>query len=139
MSLLLRAALVVALCATQAAAADFQIIVHPSNDVKSLSADELARIFTKKTVKWESGTPMQPVDQVARSPVRDAFTTVIHGKQVGAIVSYWQQQIFSGGSIPPPEKATDASVIAYVKANPGAIGYIAAGSAAEGVRVIAVR
>ncbi|MBX7187740.1 MAG: substrate-binding domain-containing protein [Vicinamibacteria bacterium] len=132
-------AVLVMLMAASASAADFQVIVNPANTVKTLSVEELAKIFMKKTVKWDDGVSIAPVDQVARSPVREAFTTLVHGKQVNAVVSYWQQQIFSGGQVPPPEKATDASVIAYVKANPGAIGYIAPGVAAEGVRVVPVR
>lgn len=133
------AVLLVMLMAASASAADFQVIVNPANTVKSLSLEELAKIFMKKTVKWDDGVSIAPVDQVARSAVREVFTTLVHGKQVNAVVSYWQQQIFSGGQVPPPEKATDAAVIAYVKANPGAIGYIAPGAAADGVRVVPVR
>jgi ABC-type phosphate transport system substrate-binding protein len=120
-------------------AAEFQIIVNASNPVKSLSAEEAAKYFIKKVAKWENGAVVMPVDQVQKSPVRVAFTNDVHGKAVSAIVAYWQQQIFSGGSIPPPEKATDAAIIAFVKANPGGIGYISAGVAADGVKVVPLR
>jgi ABC-type phosphate transport system substrate-binding protein len=58
---------------------------------------------------------------------------------VGAIVAAWQQEIFAGREIPPAEKPGDAAVIAFVKANPGAIGYVASFSPTEGVRVVDVR
>ena len=117
-------------------AEEYQIIVNASNPVKSLTADELSKLFVKKVVKWNNGVAVAPVDQVAKSATRAAFTAAVHGKEVSAIVAFWQQQIFSGGAIPPPEKATDAAVIAYVRSNAGAIGYISAGAAAEGVKVI---
>ncbi len=38
--------------------------------------------------------------------------------------SFWQSAIFSGRDIPPPKKATDAEVVAFVARYPGAIGYV---------------
>jgi ABC-type phosphate transport system substrate-binding protein len=46
--------------------------------------------------------------------------------------------VFSGKDVPPPEKGTDADVVAFVKSNPGAIGYVAAGSA-DGVKVVSLK
>jgi hypothetical protein len=47
---------------------------------------------------------------------------------VSAVESYWQQAIFSGRSVPPLEKASDAEVLAFVRANPGAVGYVSGGA-----------
>ena len=72
-------------------------------------------------------------------PARAVFTKIVHGKPVSAIASYWQQQIFAGREVPPAEKAGDAAVLAFVKANPGAIGYISAGVTADGVKLLTIR
>jgi hypothetical protein len=45
-------------------------------------------------------------------------------RTVAAVRSYWQQRIFSGRDVPPPELDSDASVIAYVERTPGAVGYV---------------
>jgi hypothetical protein len=59
---------------------------------------------------------------------------------VNAIASYWQQQIFAGKDVPPPEQATEADVLAFVRDNAGAVGYVAAGTAlGAGVRAVTVR
>ena len=55
-----------------------------------------------------------------------------------AIAAYWNALIFSGRELPPLEKATDADVIAYVRATPGAIGYVSAGADIAGVKLLAV-
>jgi ABC-type phosphate transport system substrate-binding protein len=120
-------------------AVDYQVIINPSNSTESLTRDQLRKIFLKKMVKWDSGAPVVPVDQVASSPVRAVFTRIVHDKPVSAIASYWQQQIFAGREVPPTEKTGDAAVIAFVKANPGAIGYVTGGTPAAGVRILTIR
>ena len=120
-------------------AADYQVIVNTANPTDILTKEQLAKMFLKKIVKWDTGTPIIPVDQASVSPVRAAFTKIVHGKAVGAVASYWQQQIFAGRDVPPVEKAGDAAVIAFVKANPGAIGYITGGVGADGVKLLSIR
>lgn len=95
-------------------------------------------MFLKKMVKWSDGTPAAPVNQSKKSPVRDSFTTAVHGKSVAAVDSYWQQQIFSGRDVPPPEKSADAEVVAFVKANGGAVGYVTNAAPTAGVKVLDV-
>jgi ABC-type phosphate transport system substrate-binding protein len=120
-------------------AADYQVIVHPTNANDSLTRDQVERMFLKRLVKWEGGAIVSPVDQARDSGARAAFTKGVHRKTVGAVVSYWQQQIFAGRGIPPAEMANDAAVLAFVAANPGAIGYITGTATATGVKVVAIR
>ena len=66
---------------------------------------------------------MVPVDQSAGSPVRSAFTRAVLSVegmgQISAVQNFWLQQVYSGRSTPPPVKATDAEILAFVAANPG--------------------
>ncbi len=53
--------------------------------------------------------------------------------------SFWQQQIFSGKDVPPEKKKSDAEVIEFVSANPGAIGYVSvSASLGDGVKAVSV-
>ena len=124
--------------ATGVAAAPFKVIVHESVKVQSLPKKTVSDFFLKKATKWEGGAAVVPVDQLESSAVRDAFSRAVHGKPAAAIKSYWTQQIFSGRDVPPVEKKSDAEVIAFVKANPGAIGYVSESASADGVRVLTV-
>lgn len=122
-----------------AAQQGFVVIVHPSNPVSSLSAAELSRIFLKKTVKWEGGGRVEPVDLAASSAVRGRFSQAVHGKGTSAISAYWQKMIFSGREIPPAELGTAAEVIAFVTSHRGGVGYVAEGTAlGEGVKAIRI-
>jgi hypothetical protein len=80
-----------------------------------------------------------PVDQLEEAAVRDGFNREIHRKSGTAIRAYWQQRIFSGRDVPPPEKESDANVILFVRRHPGAIGYISTAWPAAGVKTVAVR
>lgn len=104
--------------ATQAHAQGFVVIVNAADQTTSLPKAEISNIFLKKSTK------LTAVDLSKNSPTREAFTKAVHGRPSAAIQSYWQQQIFSGKDVPPAEKGSDADVIAFVKGNPGSIGYV---------------
>lgn len=120
-------------------AEEFQVIVHTSNPVSVLRKEHASRLFRGKATQWDHGGKVMPVDRGAGSDVRAVFSKKVLGKSVGAMRSYWQQQIFSGRGVPPPELRSDSEVIAYVQRNPGAIGYVSAGAALRGVKAIEIR
>lgn len=137
MKMLIALALALSGAAPAAPGEGFQVIVNAANPVSALPKDQISRIFLKKVQKWESGQAIAAVDQDQASTARVAFSKTVLGKPVSAVASYWQQQIFGGRDVPPAEKAGDAAVIAFVKANPGAVGYVS-GNAPADVKVVAV-
>ena len=120
-------------------AASYQVVVHASNPVESLSHDRLSSLFLKKVTRWDNGGEVQPVDLDDESSVRETFSRDVHGKDVPSIKSYWQKMIFSGRATPPPELSTDAEVLEFVRSNRGAVGYVRQGaSVGSGVKVVRV-
>ena len=103
---------------------DLRIIVHPGNSARAVDKGFLSDAFLKKVTRWSSGEAIRPVDQRPASAVRRSFTRNILKRTVAAVRSYWQQRIFSGRDVPPPELDSDESVIAYVERTPGAVGYV---------------
>jgi ABC-type phosphate transport system substrate-binding protein len=116
----------------------FYVVVNEANPISSLSYSELSDLFLKKSSRWNDGGLVEPVDQRESSPVRETFNRDVHRKSAAAVRAFWQLRIFSGRDVPPPEKGSDAEVIAYVRNNPNAIGYISASASAAGVKVVAV-
>lgn len=102
----------------------FVVVVNVTNPASSIGRSELAALFTKKEQSWRDGSPAFPVDLAADDPTREAFTAAIHGKSSQAIRAYWQQQIFSGRQVPPPERDSDEQVLAFVRSTVGAVGYV---------------
>lgn len=121
-----------------ARAQDYKIIVNEANPVSSMSSGEVAQLFLKKRTAWPSGAPAQPVDQTS-GRARAAFSQEVLGRDIASMRLYWQQQVFSGRAVAPDEKPSDATVIAFVHDNPGAIGYVSASAPLAGVKVLALR
>jgi hypothetical protein len=122
-----------------AAAADFVVVVNAANPQAAVPAAEVSNMFLQKTHKWESGERIKAVDLPETSAARESFSKAVHGRPTSAVKAYWQRMIFSGIDTPPPEKPSAAEVLAYVRANPGAIGYVPAGTQLpDGVRALKV-
>lgn len=114
----------------------FRVIVNEQRAVTTLPKATVAAFFLKKSSTWPDGATAQPVDLTADAPARRAFSEAVLGRSVTAVRAYWQQRIFSGRELPPPEKGSDAEVIAFVRANPQAIGYVSASAELSGVRAL---
>ena len=118
---------------------EFKIVVNQTNSSETFSKQELDDIFLKQTGTWSNGRPVIPVDQTASSSTREEFSIVIFGREVNSIKSHWQRQIFSGRGVPPPEKGSDDEVLAFVRVNSGAIGYVSsAADIGSGVKVLEI-
>ena len=123
----------------RAAESGFKVIVHPENPVTSVDREFLRNAFLKKASGWSTGETIRPVDLASRYPARDQFTHQILRKTPAQLRSYWNQQIFSGKGVPPPEATTPRQAIEYVLAHPGAVGYLPADVDPRGAKVIEVR
>jgi ABC-type phosphate transport system substrate-binding protein len=131
--------LAAAIFAAPVQAQKIKLVANAAVDVVELPAATVARIFLKQEKKVGAGAA-SPVDQSKAAPPRVAFSTEILGRNVNAVETYWQQQVFSGKDTPPDAKASDEEVLAYVKATPGAIGYVSANAAVpSGVKIITIK
>src|SRR4051812_48503398 len=110
--------------ASSADDASFVVIVNNANDSTRLDRKMVADIFLKKQTHWKNDQAIQPVDQNKTSSVRQRFSEDALGRSVAAVRTYWNQLVFSGRGVPPPELASDRDVVRYVAGHEGAIGYV---------------
>lgn len=125
--------------ATQAGEPAYRLVVNPANPTASLPRTEIARLFLKKATAWPDGAAAVVIDQERSSAVRQAFSLDVHQKNADGVAAYWQTAVFSGRDVPPAIAKSDTEVLAFVRANPGAVGYVAAGADLAGVKVLAVK
>jgi len=114
------------------------VIVNTANPTARLDKRLVADAFLKKRTRWDNDRAIQPVDLGQKSGARAAFSRDIVGRDVVAVRRYWAQLVFSGRGVPPPELATESDVVKFVAAHGGAIGYVTAGAALEGVKAVEV-
>jgi hypothetical protein len=143
--LLLGMCLVVAAHAADARARDsdtrpgFRVVVHPANPESFASRELVSDAFLKKVSRWPNGEQIRPVDLTLGSAVRETFSQNVLRRTAAAVRNYWQQRIFTGRGVPPPEVASDADVIRYVREHAGGIGYVSAAADPATVKVLPIR
>jgi hypothetical protein len=117
------------------AAAEVEVIVHPSN-AAALDKDSISRIFLGKTRGYPGGGEAIPVSMGKGNASFDEFTQGVLGKSTKQLKAYWAKMVFTGKGTPPKEIGSAAELSGLVANNPNIIGFVPAGSAGAGVRVV---
>jgi ABC-type phosphate transport system substrate-binding protein len=112
------------------ASAEVVVVVHPSNPVASMSADQVADYFLGKS------TALQPVDLPESSGPRAEFYQKVTGKDAAQVKAVWTRLIFTGKATPPKELSSSIDVKKAVASNPKAIGYIEKSAVDSSVKVV---
>jgi ABC-type phosphate transport system substrate-binding protein len=115
-----------------------RVIVHPQNPIAGMDRKFVADVFLKNITRWPNDSAIRPVDLRPHSPARSTFTKEVLKRTVDAVRAYWQQRIFSGRGVPPPELDSEGAVVSYVLTHEGAIGYVSADLDLEGAKVLLV-
>jgi hypothetical protein len=116
----------------------YQVIVHPRNPVTRVDRTFLQDAFLKNVKRWPSDSTIYPVDLVSSSNARRRFSEEVLGRSVSAVKSYWQQRIFSGRDVPPPELDSDDKIVAYVLKHEGAVGYVSGTANLGGSKLVSL-
>lgn len=126
------------LCGSAAVRADVYVIVHPEYAVRAMTRAQTLDLFMGRTRHFPNGDPALPLDQPRNSPARARFYRALTGMDLAQVNSYWARLMFSGQTMPPESLSSEAAVLAAVKHNPAAIGYVLAEPADRSVHVVFV-
>jgi hypothetical protein len=119
-------------------AGEIKIIANPSVGASDISSDELKRVFLITKSSLSDGSHVEPVLEKGGG-AHEAFLKEYLGKTDAALNTYYRSLVFTGKGAMPKTFATDAEVISYVAKTKGAVGYIAAGTQAAGVKQLEVK
>ncbi|MBU1425957.1 MAG: phosphate ABC transporter substrate-binding protein [Gammaproteobacteria bacterium] len=116
--------------------ADVVVVVSSRSPIKSLTAEQTAKIFLGKVATFPDGRMALPIDLPEGSGLRDEFYTRVAHKNSSQLTAYWAKIIFTGDGRPPKLLPDNAAVIKAVARNPNAIGYIDKAAVNRSVRVV---
>lgn len=116
----------------------FRVVTNRENAAGSVDREFLADAFLKKTTRWPDGAVIDAVDHRFGAPVRARFSEQVLRRSVAAIRNYWQQRIFTGRGVPPPELDSDEAVLRFVGSRRGAVGYVSEAADVSAVKVLAL-
>jgi ABC-type phosphate transport system substrate-binding protein len=135
MNLIKSTTLLLTVLLSTVALADSTVIVNTGN-TNAIADNDIARIFLGKMKKYANGDSVAPVNSKFGNTVRTEFEKKALKKSSSQVKAYWSKRVFSGKGKPPKEVVSDAEVIAFVAATPGAIGYVDAASVNDTVKSV---
>ena len=119
-------------------AEDAVVIANKNISVSEISSSDLRDIFNGDKSTLGPGTHVAPVT-LKGGPVHEAFLKTHLGKSDAAFRAAWRSQVFTGQGSMPKTFESEAAMIDYVAATPGAIGYVSKTTAHEKVKTLAVK
>ena len=103
----------------------------------SISADEFKGVFLSTKTSLSDGSHVVPVLEKG-GPAHEAFLKEL-GKSDSALETYYRSLVFTGKASMPKTLGADAEVVAYVAKTKGAIGYVGADAATDGVKTLEMK
>jgi ABC-type phosphate transport system substrate-binding protein len=97
------------------------VVAHP--DTPALNEDTLQKIYLGKVVEV-NGRPIVPVNLNKGNTLRIAFMQQVMAQDDEKFVAYWTVRRYIGKGSPPREFATIREELEFVRATPGAVGYV---------------
>jgi hypothetical protein len=132
----LLAATLWALHANAFAADTLYVVVSAQSEVRDLAKKDVLAIYTGHTRVFPNGQAAVPLDQVRDGAARAAFYQALTGMDIARINSYWARLHFTGQVQPPQVAGDEEAVLARLRADPRAIGYLTDEPKNASVRVV---
>lgn len=121
-------------CLSRAAPADIVVIVHPESPLLQMNPLEVSDLYLGRQRSTRTGERLLILDQPRDSELRSRFFSHLNGMSLRNVNAYWARLQFSGDSQPPIPLPDSSAIVATVRNNRLAIGYVDAADTAGGVR-----
>jgi ABC-type phosphate transport system substrate-binding protein len=116
---------------------DVVIVSNKDVNVSQISNAQLRDIFTGVRSRFEDGKRAIPV-LLKGGPAHEVFLRKHVGDSPIEFRARWQKAVFIGQGSMLKEFNSEAALLGYVAATPGAIGYVSRVSEADAVKVLSV-
>ena len=102
---------------------EYVIVVHKEFKDAAISAKELRRIFLGKAKRWPDGRTVL-VAYNCNDVSHEQFSRNLVHKSPGQLNTFWRRSLYSGRSVLPYQADNSEQLLAYLKRNKNAIGYL---------------
>lgn len=113
------------------------VVAHQDVPVDAITLRELQRIYLGKSTRWAGGERIKPV-LLEDASVLGLFITDYLARTEENFSVYWKRMVFTGKGRPPRAFAERAELAFFVRATPGAIGFLPADADRTDLKVIHV-
>lgn len=113
------------------------VVVHPDSPLKEVSVGNIADLYLGRLRTTVQGERLLPLDQPRDSKLRERFFQLLSGMDLKRLNAYWARLQFSGDIQPPVVLADSNQIVATLRANRLAVGYLEADRAkTSGLRTL---
>lgn len=120
-----------------ARAQDVIIIVNKQTSISQIPMSQLREIFTGTRSRFNDGGRAVPV-LLKGGPVHEVFLNHYVADTPDEFRVRWRKAVFTGQGAMPKEFASEAAMLEYVAATPGAIGYVSRVTDPDAVKTLTV-
>lgn len=125
------------LAAAPVARADYYVVVSEASPVVQLSQKDVLHLFMGRSRSFPDGSAAAPHD-LAASTQREGFYRALSGMSLAQVTSYWARLMFSGRSLPPAQLDDESALVAKLRQDSAAIGWLPAPPSAKGLRTVLI-
>lgn len=118
-------------------AQDVLIVANKGSFISGISEAQLRDIFTGVRSRLDDGTRALPV-LLKGGPAHEVFLIRHLRISPEEFRARWLKAVFTGQGSMPREFSSEAALLAYVAATPGAIGYVSRVPDADSVRILTI-
>lgn len=115
------------------------VIVNSSNPARSMSVEEIRRLYSNAALAWPDGAPVTLYDLAIGDSARALFSEKVLRKPPMDVAEEWAHlKITNQAKNPPIAIKSEALIVRRVARERGAIGYVSIEAARqkEGVRIV---
>jgi ABC-type phosphate transport system substrate-binding protein len=123
-------------CCSTAQAQDIVLVANKSVQVSALNDADLRAIFTGEKTRFADGSRALPVT-LKGGAAHEVFLRKHLGESPDEFRALWRKAVFTGQGAMPKTFDSEAAVIQYVAATPGALGYVSRISPQDNVKSLA--
>jgi hypothetical protein len=106
-----------------AGAQNVVLVANVSVQISSIRASDLRAIFTGEKTRFADGSHAVPVT-LKGGPAHEVFLKNYCDESPDEFRAQWRKAVFTGQGAMPKAFASEAALIEYVVATPGAVGYV---------------
>ena len=122
-------------CCCLARAQDVVLVVNQGVQISEIRDADLRAIFTGEKTRFADGSHAVPVT-LKGGAVHEVFLRNHLGESPDEFRAEWRKAVFTGQGAMPRAFASEAALIEYVAATPGALGYVSRISPQDNVRSV---
>lgn len=111
------------------------VVVHAEAPQSLLDRERLAQLYLGRARTFSDGTVALLIDR-PDSPLRAKFFETLGGMSLPQVNAYWARLNFTGRVLPPQVRESDEEVLAVVRSQRNAVGYLATAPDDRSVRVL---